>query len=60
MMGIKERVFLCSLSRQYRKADRWKTVIAVAAIILTTLMFASVVTIYQGMQEAVHEQMLDP
>ena len=33
MMGIKERVFLCSLSRQYRKADRWKTVIAVAAII---------------------------
>ncbi len=58
MMGIKERVFLCTLSRQYRKADRWKTVIAVAAIILTTLMFASVVTIYQGMQEAVHEQML--
>ncbi|MCI8326414.1 MAG: ABC transporter permease, partial [Lachnospiraceae bacterium] len=46
------------LSKEYMKANKLRNVIAILAIILTTIMFAAVVTIYQGSEISIHEQML--
>ena len=58
MLRNNNKRFIRLLSKEYMKANKLRNVIAIAAIILTTAMFASVVTVYQGAAVSIHEQML--
>ena len=50
--------FVRLLSKEYMRANKLRNVIAILAIMLTTMMFASVLTVYEGSSMSIHEQML--